>query len=418
MNRSFRLLWVSQTLANLADSLYIVSVVTMIYQITNSVTIASLYPLIRVGAKALSSFFSPYILDRVSYTRLLWIAELAQTLGLFLLAWSSQVWSGTTLVSIALLCVFFLSAITGCSLPVRNTIVTYLVPRDRLARANSLFATTDSIILLAGWSMGGILVARYGETPLLWATAFLVLLSTLALFFIQVPDQQEATVDQNRSDSSSLWESWRYLFHHPTLRTLTISEIFHSLGGAVWSGAIMLAFVQEVLGKGSEWWGYLNTSYFVGTILGGGIIWLIAKDLERRTPTYFLLGNIGIAVLLFLFSVLPNLWIALVISFLIGIPYQGTSVTQRTLLQKWSHPSLLAKVLAAFSSLSLSLYGISVLTLSWIADSKGPIATYLVSSLLAIGASVSAFFLYRKSATHNTKEQLPDDNQTNSSRVI
>ncbi|WP_147635516.1 MFS transporter [Risungbinella massiliensis] len=44
MSRSFHLLWVSQTLANLADSLYIVSVVTMIYQITESACLWTLCP--------------------------------------------------------------------------------------------------------------------------------------------------------------------------------------------------------------------------------------------------------------------------------------------------------------------------------------------------------------------------------------
>ena len=42
-----------------------------------------------------------------------------------------------------------------------------------------------------------------------------------------------------------------------------------TFAGTIWIGAITMAYVTTVLHKGEEWWGYINTSYYVGTLIGG-----------------------------------------------------------------------------------------------------------------------------------------------------
>lgn len=61
---SFRLLWISQSIANLGDSLYILAIVTIIYNSTGSAVFAGLFPILRVCLKgdfiACHLFLNPF----------------------------------------------------------------------------------------------------------------------------------------------------------------------------------------------------------------------------------------------------------------------------------------------------------------------------------------------------------------------
>lgn len=52
-NLSFYLLLISNFMANLGDSLYIISAVTLVYQITDSATLAAMIPILRVTAPSI-----------------------------------------------------------------------------------------------------------------------------------------------------------------------------------------------------------------------------------------------------------------------------------------------------------------------------------------------------------------------------
>ena len=53
------------------------------------------------------------------------------------------------------------------------------------------------------------------------------------------------------------------------MRTLTFMDVCENIAGAVWIGAITLAFVTHDLKQGEEWWGFINAAYYTGAIIGG-----------------------------------------------------------------------------------------------------------------------------------------------------
>lgn len=46
-----------------------------------------------------------------------------------------------------------------------------------------------------------------------------------------------------------------------------IIHLIESWAGMIWIGAISLAFVQETLHKGETWWGYINGTYYLGSMI-------------------------------------------------------------------------------------------------------------------------------------------------------
>nr|MDF9459742.1 hypothetical protein [Bacillus pumilus] len=67
------------------------------------------------------------------------------------------------------------------------------------------------------------------------------------------------------------------MYEKPTIRTLTVLEMLSMSGRSIWTGAIILVYVTEVLHQPETWWGFINASYFGGTILGGLLVFAVRK---------------------------------------------------------------------------------------------------------------------------------------------
>ncbi|MDW2800205.1 hypothetical protein RZO55_21785, partial [Clostridium boliviensis] len=79
--------------------------------------------------------------------------------------------------------------------------------------------------------------------------------------------------------------AWRKIIRVGIIRNLTLMDIFETLANVVWTSAFILAFTYEILGKGSEWWGFINASYWVGGIAGSFVVVAITKFLVPHRLT-------------------------------------------------------------------------------------------------------------------------------------
>jgi len=408
-NKSFQLLWISQSIANLGDSLYILAIVTLIYNITGSAAFAGLFPILRVCAQAISGLAAPLLMDRLRLDSLLWMSEMGQTICFGVMCVLYNILPSQWLVPTVLFLVFAISILHGWGTPARNALVPRLVPSDLLVKANSLLATSDQIVLLIGWSLGGILVAGLGIIQVLGITAMMMFLSTLALFFVKdssviFPSNQEKQKQWDR-----MKEGWRTIWASPVLRTLSFMEIINGIGESIWAGSIILVFVKEVLNKGENWWGFINASNFAGTILGGILIWMMSKKIENRMMFSIFIGSLSIGVFTMAFAFSNNPWFALGMALLIGPPYQLRSVAQRTLLQSHASKESLPKVLAAFGTILFVTYGFSVLLMGWMVDHLGARLVYILTAGLFVFSASLTLMLRKNTATSGSVQIQSDD---------
>ncbi|MED0735990.1 hypothetical protein [Aneurinibacillus thermoaerophilus] len=63
-NFSFYLLLIGQFMANLGDALYTITVVTLIYKLTGSATLATMIPIFRVIAQVFSGMITPFLIGK------------------------------------------------------------------------------------------------------------------------------------------------------------------------------------------------------------------------------------------------------------------------------------------------------------------------------------------------------------------
>lgn len=106
----------------------------------------------------------------------------------------------------------------------------------------------------------------------------------------------------------------------PTIRTLISLDFITTLASSVWIAAIIYVYVEQNLKLGEQWWGYINTSYFIGMIVSGLLVIRFAKLLERYICFFIVFGLFLSALLTMLFGANTNPAIAFFASMYVRPP--------------------------------------------------------------------------------------------------
>jgi MFS family permease len=382
LTKQFRFLWLGQGMANFGDVLYVVALISMVYQVTESALFTSFVPVMFVVAQFISGMLAPLLLDRFRLSSLLVASQLGKTsLLLVMTIFSSSIFTQPMLTAVLVL-VFLLAFLDGWATPARNALIPRLVSQEALVKANSLMATTDQSVQFIGWASGGILVVWLGSQNILWVSFVLYVFSALLMALLRTEDQQNVNVPRQKG-WKSLREGWEKIWQTPLLRTVTIADLLECVAGGVWIAAILLVYVKEVLAKGDEWWGFINASYMAGMIAGGIIVLAMEKKMSSHLLRPFFWGTLfsGLITLAFGFTTLPLL--ALVLSVILGPFHQLQFVSKQTILQSTVEPELLPKVYAAKNTLDSLFFGLSVVLMSFLSDVWGVTTVYSTAAILS-----------------------------------
>lgn len=388
-NTSFWFLWAGQSLALFGDVLYIVALVTLIYQYTGTATYTAMVPIVRVGSLMISGILAPLIIDRYRLHQILIFSLLGQTILILLLTLFNISFHPLTSVFPILLFVVGISFLEGWAAPVRNSLVPRLVNEDQLVKANGYLATTDQTVQFVGWAIGGTLIAIIGPESALWITLGLFVLSMISLYLVRVTTEPQKT--KRNQEITSKWKSiregWHTIWKLSFLRTIILMEIVEGIGNGAWIGAILLVYVKQILHRGEEWWGFINASYLAGSILGGVITLMFSRWINQYLGLSVIIGALGFGLFTFAFGQTTMPWIALVLSLLMGPTSQVKDIAKRTLFQQNVQYNVLPKVFSAHGTVLYSTFGISVVLMAYISDHFGVKEVFFTSAAL-YGVSV------------------------------
>ncbi|WP_124727876.1 MFS transporter [Staphylospora marina] len=397
-SRSFYMLLSGQSLANLTDALYIVAVVSILYRSNHSAFIAATVPLVRVGGLILGGLAAPWLFGRYRLTALLRVSQGIQTLFLTGLT-AISVTSGPSLWTV-LLFVAALAVADGWTVPSRNALVPRLVPKQKLVRANGWISSSDQVAMLAGWSLSGILVDLFGADRLLAVAAGTMALSAVSMHFVNDPSETRET--SAGAAFSGLWTGWKLLVSHPVLLRAGSIDAFRFLAEGAWSGAILLAYVNQVLQAENAWWGFINAAYMAGCILGSLAISRFADSIRHKLAIAILAGGLGMSLWTGLFAAAHLPVLALLFSLLTGPPGQLQTIAVRTLLQSTVEASKTPLLMTAHATMNAALFAVSVLIMGWTADRFSPQTPYFLAAFLYVAGCCLAPGLKAKIAERKT----------------
>ncbi|CAM3987205.1 hypothetical protein [Mesobacillus zeae] len=168
------------------------------------------------------------------------------------------------------------------------------------------------------------------------------------------------------------------------MRTITTMDILEGISSGIWIGGITLGFVNEVLKKGDQWWGFINTSYYAGSILGGILITLFSVKLQKHLMKGIITGSFFVSILVLFYAVNHSAWVALVLVVLMGPFYQLRDISQQTFIQKVTPDDTLPKLYAAKDNLYYLIFALSVFPAGVISDFASVVYVYFLASLLLL----------------------------------
>ncbi|MDF1997294.1 MFS transporter [Peribacillus frigoritolerans] len=388
-NTSFRCLWIGQAFANLGDIFYVVGLISLLYNLTGSAFYLSLLPFITTIFRFISSLLAPLVIDRFPLKRIIvqsqwWKTILLVCLGIFIISFDHGV-SAAVIFFIALI-----SLLDGVAAPVSAALVPQLVPKEERMKANGFLNVITQTIFVAGWPLGSVLLISTNSSFIIWLTVLLYAVSTIYTGRIKVPEQTTDTVAS--SNWGSIKSGWVAIRQIPTIRTLISIDFITTLASSVWVAAVIYIYVEQNLQLGEEWWGYINTSYFVGMIFSGLIVIRFAKLLEKYIGFLITFGLFLSSLLILFFGTTSIPALALLLACLYGLPEQIREVIYTKLFQDHATEKTLAKIHAVSGAVINLTFAGSVLLLGFITETYSVKTTFQFSSTLIFLAFLYATF--------------------------
>ncbi|KAF6559703.1 MFS transporter [Paenibacillus sp. EKM202P] len=421
IRRSFYYLWGSQTVSNAADIIYMLSVVVLVFSSSNSLMTTILIPLFRLSAQVLSGLVAPIVLGRFRLTQVLLFSQFGQFIIFTLLLLYLWIVPEQRSFLFIFVMVFGMSFLDGWTNPARNALVPRLATGEGLMRANGMVAVSDQVVKCAGWALSGMIVAWLGSLNTLAIASCCYLVAVTVTSFIRDPlDQKELNPESPESltdavepakEKGSHWkelgEGWKIIWRNRRIRSLMIVDSVDSIGGVSWLGVFILAYVSQVLHRDASWWGFMNASFFSGTILGGLIVVGLVKRLQKNSFLY-MLGALLVYVLITIVFALNTIPVAALVLFAVsGLPVQMAGIIRRTLLQTSAPPAQLPKVMAGIDVLTNLAFGLALLFMGWYADRFGMVQVYLLAAAMTTIAVLIGWW-YRR----DFQEDEPIDHPT------
>ncbi|MCP3033316.1 MFS transporter [Halobacillus sp. A1] len=397
-NHSFRFLWTGQGLANMGDVFYIVGLVSILYSMSESVLYLTLLPFVNTFGRFISGLLSPIVFNKYPLQPLLSYSQFGKTMVLLGLACWMLADPRPSIIGI-LLFIFTLAFLDGWAMPASRAMIPRLVGPADIVKANGFLSIVSQTIQLGGWALGGIVVAVVGGFNVLWLTLFLFVLSTVMMFLIK--DEANNHIEKSAERIGKvLKEGWAEIWDNRLFRNIHVAIFLEAMAGVVWIAAIIYVYVAEVLHKGEAWWGYINTSFFLGLLLGGLICTKFAQIIELNLKKIMLFGSVGVSVLTLWFGLNSTAWLALGISMVFGCVEQIKSITFETFLQKETASGMLPKIYGAQESLTALTFGLSSLMFGAIAERFGVQSAFVTAGLL-----LAAGALYMVRERHHFPDQ-------------
>lgn len=396
------------------------SVVVLVFSSSNSLMTTILIPLFRLSAQVISGLVAPIVLGRFRLTQVLLFSQFGQFIIFTLLLLYLWIVPEQRSFLFIFVMVFGMSFLDGWTNPARNALVPRLATGEGLMRANGMVAVSDQVVKCAGWALSGMIVAWLGSLNTLAIASCCYLVAVTVTSFIRDPlDQKESNPESPESltdavepakEKGSHWkelgEGWKIIWHNRRIRSLMIVDSVDSIGGVSWLGVFILAYVSQVLHRDASWWGFMNASFFSGTILGGLIVVGLVKRLQKNSFLY-MLGALLVYVLITIVFALNTIPVAALVLFAVsGLPVQMAGIIRRTLLQTSAPPAQLPKVMAGIDVLTNLAFGLALLFMGWYADRFGMVQVYLLAAAMTTIAVLIGWW-YRRAFQENEPIDQP-----------
>jgi MFS family permease len=303
----FRLLWGAQAASQLADKFLMFSLIVVVYNLSKASSTESLLMIAYTLPSVLLSAPAGVWADRLDKRTLMLLTNLVRA-GLVLLIPLSQVTPGLhgqvwPLIVVTLM----FSAVGQVFAPAEAASIPFLVNREQIMTATSLFMTTVIVTLVVGVPLGTLSIKLFGDMAPFFIGSGLFAIAALAIWRIRAslratPHGAARATDVLRE----LREGMVILGSNPALR-IALGQLTLSLVVVFTVFVLGPAYMRNVLGRAPEDTYLVLIPATVGmvataVVLGRATLWRVSR--ARTLLGALALGGASLVAL----GLLPELW--------------------------------------------------------------------------------------------------------------
>jgi MFS family permease len=326
---------------------------------------------------AAASPFAALLADRFDRRRVMVASNVTQT-ALVALAGVATVANAPAAV-VYLLAVLVAVATTAFRPAEAALTATLARTPEELTAANVVGSTIESVGILAGPALAGLLLAAAGAATVFFATAGCLLLSTALVLSLHPRPREREQPARPEPITAELFAGVRTIAREPRLRLIIGLFSAQSLtAGMLKVLVVVIAF--QLLDSGEAGVGFLNSAIGVGGLLGALAVAALVVGREKLASSF------GVGILIWglpiaLIAAWPNQASALVLLGIVGIGYIVSDVSGTTLLQRSAPEDVLGRVFGVLGSVFLLMWALGGLIAPLLLSLLGP-----SGALIAVGA--------------------------------
>ena len=361
-NRDFFLLWQGQTISQLGNQAFSIAMMFWLMRATGSASLMGLLMFASMLPGVILGPFGGTFADRHNRIRIAVVCDLLSgtailTLGFLMLDPRVQRLEPDAvrfLLGVIFVGAVLVGALRAFRQPALGAAIPDLVPRDKIAAANSLNQFAVQASTLVGQAVGGVLYQAVGAAVLFLIDGSSFLYAAVSAFFVRTADRpaepEPAPESPFRHFLQETAEGFRYLGRNPGLRDFAI--LASMLNFFAMPILVLLPFYVDLYLKAdARWYGFLMAGMGGGAVVGyllAGVLRVTGRGRELLVLSTLVLDPVLFGVIGFV----GNAYVALGISFVSGIALGIVNVYTMTLIQASTPKEIRGRVLSVLMTLS------------------------------------------------------------------
>lgn len=321
------------------------------------------------------------VADRMDKRKLLFVtqslaASIALTLGTLVLTGVVEIW-------MVFLLALALGLVGSVDNPTRQAFVMEMVGRSKLANAVALNQVLVNSARIAGPAIGGLLIVTVGIGWCFVLNAFSYLFFITAIRMMHSEDFDR--VEPERKDRGQVRQAISYVSRHPVLRsTLVMSAV---VGLFAYEFEVVLPLLARfTFGGGADIFGTLFAAMGVGAVVGG----LLVANRGRASPRTIVYSSMAMGVAIGLTALAPNVWVAYLTLFGVGVCSSAFLTLSNSVLQLESSPQMRGRVVGMRATAILGARPLGAPIVGFIGEHLGPRFALGLGAAAAIGIAIWA----------------------------
>ena len=381
-HRNYKLFFSGQSVSLIGTWITRIATSWLVYRLTNSALLLGLVGFCGQIPTTLLAPFAGVVVDRVNRHRMLvWtqVLSAAQSAALAALAFT-----GTITVAWILFLQIVQGIINAFDTPARQTFVVEMIEdRADLSNAIALNSTMVNGSRIIGPSIGGIIIAAFGEAWCFTIDAISYLAVIASLLAMRLRPTEKRAAETSLLDD--LRDGYRYVSGFAPVRTVLLLLALVSSMGMPYT-VLMPAMASTVFHGGPHTLGFLMTASGAGAVVGA--LYLASRRSVLGLGRVMVMATLAFGVALVVFGASRALWLALLALPVAGAGFMVEMASTNTILQTITEEHLRGRVMAFYTLAFLGTAPIGSLLAGVVADRVGAPATIVAGGFVCVAGGV------------------------------